>query len=279
MIKEKKSKLVIAISHALIKPWDEIKIAQEQTWITNRTIDSQVIFYLSKPSPVLLRKYDIFVEKYRFSKKYGRFISRLNQLTGNLISHKIPNYMYIEAKEELIVDSWSTYQLFGRRNLALFDWFINSTDGDFLFQTNTSSYLRIENLQEIVKKYCANDLVYAGAIINPDYTFFPIVSGAGKLLSRKLVLEILKNKDLLKFNLEDVALAELVSKLGVNAIELRRLDLPNLHSIKKYSNQELGEHFHFRCKSDSNPRIDGQIMRELHLRLSDKSDKSDINLG
>lgn len=256
-----------------MKPWDEIKIAQEKTWITNRTNDCQVIFYLAKPSPLLLKKYDNFVEKFRFSKKYGKFISRLNILTNNLISHKIPNYIFIEAKQELIADSWSTYQSFGRRNLALFDWFINSTDGDFLFQTNVSSYIRVEYLQEILKKYDANDLLYAGAIINPVYTTFPIVSGAGKLLSRKLILEILKNKNLLKFNLEDVALAELISRLGVNAIELQRLDLPNLSTIKKYSNQELGEHFHFRCKSDSNPRIDGQIMRELHLRLSDKSDK------
>ena len=274
MINNRKTKLVIAISHALVNPWDEIKFAQEKTWMTSNTNDSQIIFYLSKPSPFLLKKYDNFVEKYRFSKKYGQIISKLNVLTGALISHKIPNYVFIRKRQELIVNSWSTYQLFGRRNLALFDWFINHTDGDFLFQTNVSSYLRVESLQNILNKYNENETVYAGAIINPDDNNFQIVSGAGKLLSRKLVLEILENKNLLKFdNLEDVALAELISKLGVKASELRRLDLPNLPTIKKYSDLELDEYFHFRCKSDSNPRIDGQIMEELHQRLSGKSDK------
>lgn len=274
MNKSRKPKLAIAISHALVKPWDEIKIAQEETWITNNSYDSQIIFYLSKNPPLFLKNFDYFVEKYRFSKKFGIFISKLNVLTSNLISHKIPKYIFTEEKKELVVNSWSTYQLFGRRNLALFDWFINYTDCDFLFQTNVSSYLRVEYLQDILKKFSKNELVYAGAIINPDDLKFPIVSGAGKLLSRELIMEILNNKNLLKFdNLEDVALAELISKLGVKAINLPRLDLPNLPTIKKYSDVELREYFHFRCKSDSNPRKDVQIMKELHRRLSGKSDK------
>lgn len=274
MADKREPNLVIAISHASLYPWKEIRIAQQETWIASNATNAQIIFYLAKPSPLFLKKYDSFVEKFRFSNSYGRFIFRLNVLTGNLISHRIPNYIFREETQELIVSSWSTYQLFGRRNLALFDWFINFTDGDFLFQTNVSSYLRVEYLQDIVKKFSENELVYAGAIINPDDLKFPIVSGAGKLLSRKLIMEILNNKNLLKFdNLEDVALAELISKLGVKAINLLRLDLPNLPTIKKYSDLELREYFHFRCKSDSNPRKDVQIMKELHRRLSGKSDK------
>lgn len=274
MVENKKTKLVVAVSHALVKPWDEIKIAQEKTWITNHTSYSQVIFYLSKPSPLLLKKYDNFVEKYRFSKKYGRFISRLNQSTGNFISHRIPDYMFIKARQELVVDSWSTYQLFGRRNLALFDWFVNYTDSDFLFQTTVSSYIQIQNLIEQVKNFDPRSLVYAGAIINPHDPGYKIVSGAGKLLSRELVVKILKNKDFLNFNnLEDVALAELVSEIGARAVDLQRVDLPNMAALEKFSTKELQNHFHFRCKSDSTPRIDSEIMQELHVRLTDKTDK------
>jgi hypothetical protein len=274
VIDNPKTKIVIAISHADEKPWSEIKIAQETTWITNHTIDSQVIFYLSKPAPLILRKYDKCVEKYRFSKKYGRFISKLNYLSGKLISHKIPMYWFTKKNHELIVNSWSTYQLQGRRSLALFDWFINFTQADFLLQTNSSSYFKIDNLMNQLEKFDGIGLVYAGAIINPHDSNFPIVSGAGKLLSRELVLEILKNSKMLKFdNLEDVALAELISNLGVKPFDLGRLDLPNLATIEKHSNEELRSHFHFRCKSDSNPRVDSQIMQELHSRLSGKSDE------
>lgn len=273
MSESKEQKIVIAISHSEVKPWDQIKIAQEKTWVAESETNSQVIFYVSKPAPLIFQKYDMLIEKYRFSKKYGRFIGKLNTIVGNFISHKIPNYLYLDDRNELIVNSWSTYQLFGRRNLALFDWFIKETDAEFLFQTNVSSYIKVQNLQNILKKFSAKNSVYAGVIINPHDVNFSIVSGAGKLLSRKLVSEILINKEMLKFdNLEDVALAELIGNLGVKAVDLPRLDLPNLPIIDLYSNEELGRYFHFRCKSESRPRIDGQIMQALHDRLSGKRD-------
>jgi hypothetical protein len=272
--------VVIAISHAEVHPWIEIKETQEKTWIKNSPNNVNVIFYLSKPAPFVIKHIDFLIEKYRFSTKYGKIVTFINKTSAKFISHKIPKYVFNENTNSLVVDSWSTYQLFGRRNLALFDWFLRTTNADYLYQTNVSSYISVNKFIEMLNEFDKKDLIYAGSIINPDRSPFPIVSGSGKLLSRNLVVEIMKNPKLLKFdNLEDVGLAESVSKIGVEAFALPRLDLPNLNKLRSCSKSELASHFQFRCKSDSIPRIDVQIMEELHTRLFDntyKSDNSDI---
>jgi hypothetical protein len=272
--------VLIAISYSEFHPWIEIKEAQEKTWINKSQNNVDVIFYLSRPAPFLIKKIDFLIEKFRFDSNFGSFISVINRISAKFISHKTPKYFFSKNNNFLTVDSWSTYQLFGRRNLALFDWFLKNTNADYLYQTNVSSYINVDKFIEILNAFQKEDLIYAGSIINPNRTPFPIVSGSGKLLSRSLIVEIMKNTKLLKFdNLEDVALAESISKIGVEAKSLPRLDLPNLNVLRNYSKSELCSHFQFRCKSDAIPRIDVQIMEELHCRLSgspNKSDKSGI---
>lgn len=272
--------VVIAVSHSEVHPWIEIKEAQEKTWIKNLPNNMEVIFYLSKPAPFIIKKIDFLIERFRFNSKFGRLVSVINKMSAKFISHKIPTYIYSQSTRSLIVDSWSTYQLFGRRNLALFEWFLKNTNANFLYQTNVSSYINVNKFTEKLSEFDKVDFIYAGSIINPDKSPFSIVSGSGKLLSRNLIVEIMKNPRILKFdNLEDVALAESINRLGVEAIDLPRLDIPNLSKLRSCSDRELASHFQYRCKSDAFPRIDVQIMQELHARLFDnvsKSDNSDI---
>jgi hypothetical protein len=275
-MEDKQPLVFIAISHSEVDPWIKIKIDQEQTWIKSLSDDAEVIFYLSQHPPFFVKKFDFYIEKYRYSKRLGRLVSIFNKLSGEFVSHKIPEYNMHENSKSLIVNSWSTYQLFGRRNLALFDWFLKNTNARYLYQTNISSYINTNKLIENLNSFNEKDLVYAGSIINADRSPFPIVSGSGKLLSRNLIVEIIKNSKQLKFNnVEDVALAELVHKIGVEAVDLPRLDLPNLSTLQNCSDFDLDSNFQFRCKSDSTPRNDGQIMKELHRRLYDKTNKSD----
>jgi hypothetical protein len=279
MVKQNAS-VVIAISHSEVQPWIEIKEAQEKTWIKKLPHNVDVIFYLSKSAPFIIKKIDYLIEKFRFNSKFGRFVSVINKISAKFIPHKIPAYIFSENTKNLVVDSWSTYQLFGRRNLALFEWFLKDSNADYLYQTNVSSYINVNKLIEKLNEFDKVDFIYAGSIINPDKSPFSIVSGSGKLLSRNLIVEIMKNPKLLKFdNLEDVALAQSINRIGVDAIDLPRLDLPNLSKLRSCSDRELASHFQYRCKSDAIPRIDVQIMHELHARLFDnvsKSDNSDI---
>lgn len=263
-----KSKIVVAISQSNQAPWTEIKKVQEKTWINKYKDEALIIHYSSKKLPIAIKLVDTFFEKYRFSEKLGRLISILNRIISNFISRNIPKYDFTSINNELTVKSFSTYFLFGRRNLALYDWFIKETDAKFLFQTNTSSYIDVRKLQLITSTLEKNSVIFAGVINNPNSQNFKIISGAGRLLSRELVVEILKNKKHLKFNnLEDICISELVSTLSATIIALDRFDLVNMQNLDDSSDVMLRKHFHFRCKSDTLPRADAEIMLALHNRL------------
>jgi hypothetical protein len=274
-----RAKTIIAVCQKNTSPWSMIRVAQERTWISRNVHNYSIIHYLSKKPTLMFGFFDWFLEKYRFSKKFGKLVSLINILFDKIINRNIPNYFFDENTSELHVNSYSTYFLFGKRNLALFDWFVKNTNADFLFITNTSSYINIQNFVKLVDQFDSRDLIYAGAIINPESNSFPIVSGAGRLLSRSLVINILQNREFLPFNnLEDICLSELVFKLNVRAQELPRLDIPSVKRLEKLPKGILLQHFHFRCKSDEIPRIDAQIMEMLDSRIfsdSNKIDKTD----
>jgi hypothetical protein len=264
-----KEDIVIAISQSDISPWREIRKTQQDTWIKNFDNDAVIIHYLSKNPSLILKIVDSFIENYRFSKKLGKIISVLNRLIAIFISSKIPKYIFDKNKNELLVDSNSTYFLFGRRNLALYEWFVENTNSKFLFQTNTSSYINVAKLKSITKKLDDRSLIFAGMIINPNSQSFKIVSGAGRLLSRDLVIEILKHRNHLEFNnLEDICVSELISKMPVRIIPLERYDLLTINKLNHLPDEVLSKYFHFRCKSQGIPRTDSNIMFALHQRLS-----------
>jgi hypothetical protein len=265
-----RSEIVIAISQNDREPWKRIRKSQVETWIKKFNQDAKIIHYFSKNPPFMIKFLDALIEKYRFNKKTGKIISILNRLISKIISSKIPNYHFNVKKEELLVSSYSTYFLFGRRNLALYDWFIKETDAKFLFQTNTSSYVDVNKLNQIAAKLDCTNLIFAGVINNPNSKNFKIISGAGRLLSRDLIVAILENKHKLKFdNLEDICISEVISKLSSKIVPLERYDLNSMEKLHETSDEVLQRYFHFRCKSDTLPRIDDAIMISLHKRLSD----------
>ena len=259
--------IVIAISQSDQAPWKEIRKTQQETWIRKFENDALIIHYSSKNS-LLFKLIDRFLEKYRFSLKFGKIISVISRFISILISSKVPKYTFNEEKREIFVNSYSTYLLFGRRNLALYDWFLKNTNAKFLFQTNTSSYLHVAKLMSITSKLESNSSIFAGVINNPHSNSFKIISGAGRLLSRELIIEILKYKNLLKFdNLEDICISELIAGLPATVIPLERYDLPSIVTLNETPDDVLRRFFHFRCKSENAPRSDSKIMLALHQRL------------
>jgi hypothetical protein len=261
-------KIVVAISQGNEAPWTEIRKTQQETWIRKFENQALIIHYSSKNPPLILKILDSFLEKYRFHSKIGRVVSVISRVMSIFTSSKVPKYRYNEEKKELVVNSYSTYLLFGRRNLALYDWFLKNTNAKFLFQTNTSSYLDVAKLIFITSKLDPNNSIFSGVINNPQSNSFKIISGAGRLLSRELIIEILKYKNLLKFdNLEDICISELIAGLPATVIPLERYDLPSIVTLNETPDDVLRGFFHFRCKSENALRSDSKIMLALHQRL------------
>jgi len=263
-----KNTVLIAISHGNTEPWTTIwKEGQEKTWIQDNVHGSKIVHVQSKDAPYLIKKFDEIHEGNRYRKVIGMWQGRFDKIFTLFISKKIPKYLFDGNNCTLIVNSWSTYYLQGRRNIALYDWFLKNTNDDFLFVTTTSSYINQVQLLKIVQEFNPSDEIYAGYLL-PEGSEEQFVSGAGKLLSRKSV-EVIKNNwnKHTHETLEDVCLGLFMRDKGITATPLSRISLPTPESAKALPESTLQTEFHFRCKSDQIPRRDVEIMRILHLRL------------
>ena len=261
--------ILVAVSQGNTEPWLTIwKEGQEKTWIKSKVKNIDVIHFKSKSTPSIIQKIDRFHEKNRYKKHIGLWQGRIDKIITKTISHKIPKYSFSYENCLLTVNSWSTYQLQGRRYIALYDWFLGQTDYEFLFTTNTSSYINKKNLSNLIQKFDSRDLIYAGYLL-PENQKQQFVSGAGTLLSRKCIELIVENWYKFKFNtLEDVSHGELMRELCVAPIPLSRVELTSIDAVADLSSSVLTEEFHFRCKSPAVPRDDVQIMALLHMKLN-----------
>lgn len=269
MIKNKK--VLVAVSQGNVEPWLTIKATgQDTTWVNveNRFVD--VVNFKSKNAPLLLMHYDRMHESLRYRKNIGLWQGRIDKIITKLISRSIPQYRYNELDKFLNVESWSTYQLQGRRFIALYDWFLKETQYEFLFTTTTSSYIVKQRLLNLVNEFDSDSLVYAGYLL-PENQSEQFVSGAGTLLSRKTIELLTQNWHLFDFStLEDVAHGKLLRSFGVKAIALPRTDLFSVNDVRLISEAALNMTFHFRCKPTSVPRQDAKIMQALHQRIITK---------
>lgn len=262
-------RLMISITQANTEPWLSIwKEGQEQTWMRKYGKSAKIINYKSKTPPKFLVYFDMWHEKFRYHQKLGKFITIFDKIFAQIISKKIPSFKYIESTNLLEVNSYSMYLLTNKRNLSLFKFFIEETKCNFLFQTNTSSYVDCAKLLDVIKNFDPKSNVYAGFVVEPQSTR-AFVSGAGRLLSRASVELIYRHYKLFPHdNLEDVSVGDFMRKFGVKPLHLKRLDLPNLEILSSISDEELTNNFVFRCKSDEVPRKDVIIMQKLHNRLN-----------
>jgi hypothetical protein len=260
----------IAVSQANVEPWNSIwKEGQEKTWLKEKVNGSSVIHYQSIHASFFFNKFDEIHEKNRYRKNLGLWQGRIDKILARLIPRKIPNYTFERNTQILTVNSRSMYLLQGRRIIGLYDWFLDNTTRDFLFMTNTSSYIKQRNLLKLVQELNPNDAIYAGYLL-PEGEAKQFVSGAGKLLSRKSVELVRDNWKMYNHEaLEDVALGVLMEKLGIPATPLSRVSLSTPEHVSEIQKDVIEREFHFRCKSQDIPRKDVEIMRLLHQKVTE----------
>jgi hypothetical protein len=154
---------------------------------------------------------------------------------------------------KIIINLPEDWSLIGLKTIEAFKHILRNYEFDFIFRTNTSSYLDVPRLLKYLDKQ-SKDNVYAG-VIGSALGDLKFASGAGILLSRDVVERICKNENQWKHGLvDDVALAELVLGLikpNVTLQSLPRLEIPSLDVAKSTDATTIRESFHIRCKSSS----------------------------
>lgn len=154
---------------------------------------------------------------------------------------------------------------------------MNNLDFDYLFRTNTSSYINIEVLQKYILDLNHNEenYLYSGIPINliksTTNEEIKFVSGAGILFNRN-TLELLVSEEAFfdHDEWEDVGIGKLLNKSEIYPSKGIREDIKgNIFKEKVKLNA-----YHYRCRVDNHygyPRfLETLVMKELDYRIKNQ---------
>jgi hypothetical protein len=147
----------------------------------------------------------------------------------------------------------------GQKTIACFAYALEQRQFDLVFRTNCSSYVDLPNLSTFVGTRAVPRRFYGGKVGVPDGIRF--ASGSGYFLSRDLVELAVEHPDEWNDSPDDVALASLLARHGVEPVEIPRQDLVTFADLARL---DLSN-FHFRCKATvGGSRDDRVIMLAVH---------------
>ena len=197
---------------------------------------------------------------------------------NSLVPNQVPFVERIDLPEggflyRLITPTPEGWAFIGEKTLQAFKYLLENHDFDFIFRTNTSSYVDAARLLQRLHDMPKSG-VYAG-FVGTALGKLKFASGAGILLSRDVVKRICDHASEWKHGLiDDVALADLISRFDgpkVELIPLERLTLPSLAVAKEADADQITNSYHVRCKADS-PEETIEIMRYVQ-RVKDRHQK------
>lgn len=167
-------------------------------------------------------------------------------------ANKLNNLNYILDGKDLLINEDDSSIGMGRKTIKAFEWLIENTNFEYVFRTNTSSYVSIKNLiAHINNDYINYEYVYSGLIHQTNDKSgnkISFASGSGYLLNRRVVENIIENQhNWLHEYWDDVSLAILLKDLGIYPTNAKRFDIEgNIFKQKIDMNQ-----YHFRCRIDN----------------------------
>lgn len=272
-IRKLEKSILCGVVNALYPPWIEIiKNGQEKTWLSEELpIRCEFIHFHGTPINKKFMYFDIFRSRMRFKNKFIDYGMRLFEYLFFApfllyVPRNSPS-KYLETRiKEINIDEPDFYATVRWKLIGIMDYFINETNHDFLFLTTSSSYIVPTKLLSIIDELPEGD-VYAGGY---PYETAEFVSGSNRILSRSLVVKVLKYRR--KWDptlLEDVALGKLIRGLGVFPIFYPLKNISSLNELRKIGGSEILNNYHFRLKSQRIAgsdliRDDVEIMLELH---------------
>jgi hypothetical protein len=148
----------------------------------------------------------------------------------------------------------------GLKTIACFEQVLRSNEFDLVFRTNCSSYVDLPNLRGFAERHARAERFYSGR--RGMFGDLPFASGSGFFLSRDLVELVVERRDEWNHALpDDIALAELMRRHGVDLVDASRIDYTSVRDIGDVDTSQ----FLFRCKTESPWRLgDVRIFLMIH---------------
>lgn len=251
-----------------MEPWLEItREGQCKTWLTLEIPekDVKIIHYYGIPGGRKIQELDKFHERLRFNKYFSTIVYLIDKLIFFPLLFWIPRV----AKSDLLSTNnleiqcrvIDTLQTLRWKQLAAYRFIQDNFEFDFLYETNSSSYIIPRKILDIADGMPAG-LIYAGNLPYPGANF---ASGANRLMSTKALNLILNKRHLWDTGfLEDVAIGKFFSKFGIAIQELPSVSLASKFEVLNLSRERIEKNYHFRLKSFENgKRIDSELMSLL----------------
>jgi len=150
--------------------------------------------------------------------------------------------------ENIHTDIKEKYFNIGYKTLTAFD-LVKNLEFDYIFRTNSSSYVDKELLVEFLKNK-PKEKFYSGLTVNYRNNGLPFASGSGYFLSKDLFDHVLKNKNQWNHQvIDDVSMGIMMIQNYIKIYEGKRFDLTPEYP-ENFNNIDLN-HYHYRFKTDN----------------------------
>jgi len=214
---------------------------------------------------------------------YNMMENTIRETWGKEKDPNVEIYYSLGRVDDLKVNSDTIYAPYfegyvniGYKTIYAFEYLL-TTDFDFLFRPNTSSFVNIPKLNEFVKTlpiekyYGASPISFnGGGVEELDKINGPTVcgSGCGYIISRDLVQLIVDNKDKWEHRLiDDLALCKFLYDFGIQMVECPRVSVHYTENGEVFSFgekltvDEILNEMHYTTRTDE-IRLDVQNPRE-----------------
>lgn len=263
-------KIIVGLLQVEADPWKYIyENGQKVTWIKNRPTNIEIINIFGNKPNRIIRFLDLSHEKFRWSPIFQGPIHYFDKQLGRILRRLKPAQTHVHKQGEvfnLIVNFPATHLTLPNVLNAFFIYFLRNTDADYLYLSNTSSYINLKNLNLAVKNFPRN-LIYGGTL--KTFSNVKYFSGANRILSRDLIEFLVKNFRTWDYEfVEDVSVGKLISNLNFISVEIPSKQFTSEQQIFSESRLTLEKVVHFRLKSGPlKSRKDAVLMNYLHKIL------------
>ena len=264
---------MIVIGQVLVDPWLSItRDGQFATWLGDPLPENVVVRHsFARPPGPVLGRLDRWHEWLRWNGRGRSIVPAVDAFVGKLwldSSQKVNTATFLKPEsigwrqEMPDVYALQRWKVLGSLNMAVKEGF------DYVYFTTASSYLRPGLLVDFIRDLPTTG-VYAGTPMVDSLSGVRFASGASRVMSRDVVLQVLANKgNYVNDVMEDVGLGRLISELGVSLIEWPSVNVDSIETLSSLSDQGIRSNFHFRMRSGSNQaRQDVPLMLALHERV------------
>jgi hypothetical protein len=270
MVSSNMPTLVIGLLQVKAEPWKSIyEKGQLPTWIKSSPPSIEIVnIYGDTPSKIV-RGLDIIHETLRLSRLLQGPIHVLDRYLNEFLRKK-SNPKWYKIKDEYVtslhVKVPSMLLTLPIVEIVLFKYFLNKTKADFLYMSNTSSYINLIELEKIVQSFPISK-VYGGTRDTSGEIQF--MSGANRILSRDLVEKLVSNFSLWDFShVEDVSMGKLLLGEDKNFVSIPRQIFQTKEQIDSADIVEIKKSVQFRLRSGKlKSRNDIELMHHLHEKL------------